>query len=97
MTLVNETLAENARLNSALLAFARLTDRFEGVSPTVREFTDELGLKTTSLGALWLERLEKAGFIYCPAALRTLGYRKNRALRLSALGIRRISQIKAAA
>lgn len=56
-------------LDDALLAFYRLQERFEGVSPTVREFQEESGCASTSHAAYWLQRLSTAELIYQPRAL----------------------------
>ena len=86
-------------LDDALLAFYRLTERFEGVSPTVLEFTDECGLSSSSAGAYWLTKLADADLIYIPQALQRLTrrttrgrpfpYEGSRTRKLSAKGLQR--------
>lgn len=73
-------------LDDALLAFYRVTERNDGIPPTVREVQDEMGMASTSNGVYWLRNLELAGLIYTPGALLTDGERGPRTLQLSAAG-----------
>jgi hypothetical protein len=86
-------------LDDALLAFFRLTERFEGISPAVREFANEIGAKSTSKAAYWLDELDAEGLTYTPAAFGpdALGMRSARTRKLSPEGIRRARLLTAVA
>ena len=71
-------------LDRGLLAFWRLTERFEGIPPPVREFGEECGIESTSHGHYWLTRLVAEGLIYTPKAL--LGGSGSRTLQLTNAG-----------
>jgi SOS-response transcriptional repressor LexA len=75
-------------LDDALLAFYRLTERYEGIPPTVRQFQEEIGAHSTSVAAHWFGVLEEDGLIYCPLALRS-EERTARTRKLSRKGLQR--------
>ncbi len=76
-------------LDDALLAFYRLTERFEGIPPTIREFQSECGFASSSMAAHWMEALELQELIYVPAALRDMDHSMARNRKLSAKGLQR--------
>ena len=77
-------------VDDALMAFWRVTERNDGLPPTVRELQEEMGLKSVSNGAWWMGRLEEEGLIYIPSALRTTTrYGRDRVRRLTSAGFAR--------
>ena len=76
-------------LDDALLAFYRLTERNEGLPPTLREFSDECHLASGSPAFYWFRKLEEADLIYTPGALLAEGSRSPRTVQLTKAGLQR--------
>lgn len=80
------------KLQRALLAFAAVTERNEGIPPSVRELQQELELRSTGTALRWMDQLELEGLVYIPAALR--GRYEHRSRQLTPQGWFRVARLR---